>query len=319
MIQLNLQSFRNKYHKDLFDLMHEAHSVHRQHHNIRDIQKASLLSIKTGACPEDCKYCPQSAHYKAVEKEPLLDVDYVLAQARRAKENGSSRFCMGAAWRSPPKKGDQFNKVLKMVSGVKAMGMEACVTLGMLDQEQAQQLKDAGLTAYNHNLDSSESFYKEIITTRTYQDRLDTIKNVSAAGIEVCSGGIIGMGETIDDRLEMLLTLAKLEPMPSSVPINVLVPVKGTPLEHAKPVHPFELIRLCALARIAMPKCRVRLSAGRISLSDEAQAMCFYVGANSIFYGEELLTTPNNDDNRDNELLAEIFTGVNGEEEQKIA
>jgi biotin synthase len=279
----------------LIELVHQAQSVHRQWHEEGTVQLASLLSIKTGACPEDCKYCPQSAHYSkdtGLEKERLLDIDNVLASAQTAKDAGATRFCMGAAWREV-RDGAEFDQVLEMVSGVSNMGMEACVTLGMLNQDQANRLADAGLTSYNHNLDTSPEFYSEIISTRTYQDRIDTIAHVREAGITVCSGGIIGMGETERDRASMLQVLAAMDPHPESVPINSLVPVPGTPLGNRTPVEPLEMVRMIATARIVMPKSRVRLSAGRQAMSKETQILCLLAGANSIFYGEKLLTTSN--------------------------
>jgi len=281
----------------LLDLVDEARGVHRRFHADGQVQLASLLSIKTGACPEDCKYCPQSAHYAkktGLEREALLDVDDVLAKARIAKEAGATRFCMGAAWREV-KDGDAFDSVLAMVRGVRDLDMEACVTLGMLTEDQAGRLADAGLTAYNHNLDTSPEFYSEIITTRTYQDRLDTLSRVRSAGLQICCGGIIGMGESVEDRASLLRTLATLDPHPESVPINALVPVAGTPLEDQQQVDPLDLVRMVATARILMPTCFVRLSAGRSSLTREAQILCFLAGANSIFYGDKLLTTENND------------------------
>lgn len=287
------------------DLVYRAQGVHRRHHADNTVQLASLLSIKTGACPEDCKYCPQSAHYAkntGLERETLLDVDVVLDAAAQAKAAGATRFCMGAAWREV-KDGPAFEQVIDMVRGVKGMGMEACVTLGMLSDAQADRLADAGLDAYNHNLDTSPEFYKEIITTRTYQDRLDTLANVRKAGITVCSGGIIGMGEANIDRARMLQVLANLEPHPESVPINALVPVAGTPLADRPPVDPMEFVRMVATARIVMPASRVRLSAGRSALSREAQLLCLMAGANSIFYGERLLTTSNNDTDEDLALI----------------
>ncbi len=289
----------------LMELLYKAQTVHRQFHEEGSVQLASLLSIKTGACPEDCKYCPQSAHYTketGLKKEPLLPVDDVLAKATKAKEAGATRFCMGAAWRNV-RDGDAFDQVVDMVQGVTDMGMEACVTLGMLTEPQAERLKNAGLVSYNHNIDTSPEFYSEIITTRTFEDRLDTISNVQKAGISLCSGGIIGMGETIVDRARMLEVLANLDPHPGSVPINALVPVAGTPLENNKRVDSIELVRMVATARILMPKARVRLSAGRENLNDEAQLLCFMGGANSIFYGEKLLTTGNNDALEDKTLI----------------
>jgi biotin synthase len=291
----------------LLDLVDQARTVHRRYHADGQVQLASLLSIKTGACPEDCKYCPQSAHYAkktGLEREALLDVDDVLAKARLAKEAGATRFCMGAAWREV-KDGEAFDSVLAMVRGVRALDMEACVTLGMLTETQATRLAEAGLTAYNHNLDTSPEFYSEIITTRTYQDRLDTLAHVRGAGMQICCGGIIGMGETIEDRARLLQTLATLDPHPESVPINALVPVPGTPLEDQPPVDPLDLVRMVATARILMPTSIVRLSAGRSALSREAQVLCFLAGANSIFYGDKLLTTANNDVADDLALIEE--------------
>jgi biotin synthase len=286
------------------ELLFRAHAVHREHHPENDVQLCTLLSVKTGGCQEDCSYCPQSSHYEtSVEVEKSLNVDEVLTAARRAKECGSTRFCMGAAWREV-KDGPQFDRVLEMVRGVKQLGLEACVTLGMLNDDQARRLAEAGLDAYNHNLDTSRKHYKSIISTRTYDDRLHTLQRVRSAGITVCSGGIIGMGESIDDRCDMLRTLAELSPQPESVPINTLVPVAGTPLEAMPPVDVLELVRMIATARILMPKARVRLSAGRMSLSREGQIMCFFAGANSIFYGEKLLTTGNPDVTDDQALLA---------------
>jgi biotin synthase len=291
----------------LLDLVDEAREMHRRFHADGQVQLASLLSIKTGACPEDCKYCPQSAHYAkktGLEREALLDVDDVLAKARLAKEAGATRFCMGAAWREV-KDGEAFDSVLAMVRGVRALDMEACVTLGMLTETQAVRLAEAGLTAYNHNLDTSPEFYGQIITTRTYQDRLDTLSHVRSAGMQVCCGGIIGMGESVEDRASLLKTLATLDPHPESVPINALVPVPGTPLQDQKPVDPLDLVRMVATARILMPASNVRLSAGRSSLTREAQILCFLAGANSIFYGDKLLTTANNDVDEDLALIEE--------------
>jgi len=287
----------------LLDLVYRAQGVHREHHPESRVQLCSLLSIKTGACPEDCSYCPQSAHYDAgLATEKLMDVDDVLAKASLARDAGASRFCMGAAWREV-RDGEDFDDVLRMVGGVRDLGMEACVTLGMLTKEQARRLKEAGLTAYNHNLDTSREFYGDIITTRTYQDRLDTLAHVREAGITVCSGGIIGMGESIDDRCGMLVELANLPTHPESVPVNALVPVKGTPLGDLEPVKAIELVRMIATARIMMPKSVVRLSAGRTSLNEEAQLLCFMAGANSVFYGDKLLTTGNPDVEADMNLL----------------
>jgi len=298
-----LSEVRAIYELPIPELVYRAQTVHRRYHAPSDVQLCSLLSIKTGACPEDCAYCPQSAHFKTgVEAERLLLVDDVLAQARAAKNAGATRFCMGAAWREV-RNGSEFDTVLEMVRGVRDLGMEACVTLGMVTAEQAQRLKDAGLTAYNHNLDTSAEFYGEIITTRTYDDRLRTLANVREAGISVCSGGIIGMGESIDDRCNMLLTLASLPEHPESVPVNALVPVEGTPLAEQPPVDPLDLVRMIATARILMPQSVVRLSAGRTALAREAQVLCFIAGANSIFYGDHLLTTGNPECDADRKML----------------
>jgi biotin synthase len=296
----------------LTELIHEAQSVHRRYHEEGTVQLASLLSIKTGACPEDCKYCPQSAHYAkktGLEPETLLDIDTVLEKARTAKDAGATRFCMGAAWREV-RDGPEFDQVLDMVRGVRALGLEACVTLGMLNQDQADRLAEAGLNAYNHNLDTSPEFYGEIISTRTYQDRLDTIRCVREAGITLCCGGIIGMGESERDRASMLQALATMDPHPESVPINALVPVPGTPLGARVPVEPMEMVRMIATARILMPKSRVRLSAGRREFSREAQLLCLMAGANSIFYGEKLLTTANPDTEDDIALIKEAGLSV---------
>jgi biotin synthase len=291
------------------DLLLRAQTIHRAHHAPDEVQLCTLLSVKTGGCPEDCSYCPQSSkHETSVEPERLLAVEEVLASARRARETGSTRFCMGAAWREV-KDGPAFERVLTMVRGVRELGLEACATLGMLDEGQARALADAGLTAYNHNLDTSAEHYREIITTRTYEDRLRTIENVAKAGISLCCGGILGMGESVRDRCEMLRTLACLDPHPGSVPINALVPVEGTPLADRPPIDPIELVRAIATARIVMPKAMVRLSAGRTSLSREAQLLCFMAGANSIFYGEKLLTTGNPDVDDDRAMLRDAGLG----------
>jgi len=274
------------------DLLFRAQSVHRENFDPNEVQVSTLLSIKTGACPEDCGYCPQSARYDTgLERERLLPIDEVLEAAQRAKSAGSSRFCMGAAWRSPKDK--DLEQVVTMVEGVKALGLETCLTLGMLSDEQTARLKAAGLDYYNHNLDTSPEFYGSVITTRTYQDRLDTLQRVRDAGINVCSGGILGMGEQRRDRVGLLLELANMEQPPESVPINMLVQVEGTPLHGAEALDPLEFVRTIAVARIMMPSSFVRLSAGREEMSDELQAMCFFAGANSIFYGEKLLTTAN--------------------------
>ena len=290
------------------DLLFKAHTVHRENFDPNAVQISTLLSIKTGACPEDCTYCPQSVRYDTgLEKEALMEIRAVVDAAKEAKSNGASRFCMGAAWRSP--KDRDLNKVTKMVEEVKALGMETCVTLGMLEDSQAQRLKDAGLDYYNHNIDTSEDYYGEIVTTRSFQDRLDTIDNVRNAGINVCSGGIVGMGEKNDDRAKMLQTLANMEHPPESVPINKLVQVKGTPLDGldgSEDIDSLEFIKTIAVARIIMPKSQVRLSAGRSEMSDEMQAMCFFAGANSIFYGDQLLTTENPSESSDHKLFKRL-------------
>ena len=288
-----LEEIREIYCAPFVDLLLQAQLVHRRHHAPNEVQGSVLLNIKSGGCPEDCAYCPQSAHYKTgVPRTELVSVDDALAAARAAREQGATRFCMGAAWRDVPR-GAPFERVLDMVRGVRALGMEACCTLGMLEQDQADALARAGLTAYNHNLDTSPEFYGQIITTRTYEDRLATLARVRAAGITVCCGGIIGMGESVDARLGLLQQLAALDPHPESVPINTLVAVDGTPLGDRPAENPLDLARLIATARILMPRSYVRLSAGRLSLSDEAQALCFLAGANSVFLGDRLLTTPN--------------------------
>lgn len=281
------------YNTPVLDLVYQGASVHRQFHNASEVQVCTLLSVKTGGCPEDCAYCPQAARYHTeVKVHKLLEVEEVLVKAREAKDAGSTRFCMGAAWREVRDNRD-FDKVIDMVKGVNSMGMEVCCTLGMLTHEQAVKLKEAGLYAYNHNLDTSEEFYNDVITTRTYGDRLDTLENVRNANISVCSGGIIGMGEGPEDRIGMLHTLSTLPVHPESVPVNALVPVEGTPLEDQPKVSVWEMIRMIATARILMPKAMVRLSAGRVRMSIEEQALCFLAGANSIFAGDKLLTTPN--------------------------
>ena len=298
-----LAEFRAVYDLPLPELILRAADVHRSHRDYSDVQRCALLSIKTGGCPEDCGYCSQSAHYDTpVERTPLMTVEEVQARAEQAKAAGATRFCMGAAWRSP-KDGPEFDSVLGMVRVVRSLGMEACVTLGMLTEDQARRLAEAGLTAYNHNLDTSRRFYPEIITTRTYDDRLDTLRAVAKAGISVCCGGILGMGETENDRLMMLVELANLETPPESVPINCLMPAKGTPLQMAPPVDSVELVRLIAVARIAFPRARVRLSAGRDRMSRELQILCFLAGADSVFFGEKLLTAPNPDESADAALF----------------
>lgn len=284
------------------DLMFAAQQTHRAHFDPNAVQISTLLSIKTGACPEDCAYCPQSAHYKTeLNVERLLPLDDVLNEARAAKARGASRFCMGAAWRSPRDK--DLDQVAAMIGGVKALGLETCVTLGMLTEPQTARLKDAGLDYYNHNLDTSPEFYGEVITTRTYQDRLDTLKHVREAGINVCAGGIVGMGESREDRAGLLQELANLPKHPESVPINLLVRVEGTPLAEVAAPDPFDFVRTLAVARLMMPKSYVRLSAGRTDMSDELQSLCFLAGANSIFYGERLLTTENPECDQDRKLF----------------
>ncbi|WP_444945788.1 biotin synthase BioB [Microbulbifer sp. VTAC004] len=298
------------------DLIFTAQQVHRVHFDANRVQVSTLCSIKTGACPEDCAYCPQSARYDTgLEREKLMKVEKVLEEARAAKAGGATRFCMGAAWRSPKKKDMPY--VTQMVREVKALGMETCMTLGMLNDDQAQELADAGLDYYNHNLDTSPEYYGEIITTRTYQDRLETLGRVREAGMKVCAGGIVGMGEGDKDRAGLLMQLANLPEHPESVPINMLVKVAGTPLEQEKDLDPFEFIRCIAVARIMMPKSHVRLSAGREQMSDEMQAMAFLAGANSIFYGEKLLTTANPEANKDMQLFNRL--GILPEEYQQYA
>lgn len=295
------------------DLMFQAQTVHRRHFDPNQVQLSTLLSIKTGACPEDCKYCPQSAHYDTgLEKEKLLDVEAVIAEARAARDSGASRFCMGAAWRTPRDK--DLPKVAAMVREVKALGLETCMTLGMLSDRQAQALADAGLDYYNHNLDTSPEYYGEIITTRTYADRLETLANVRKAGMKVCAGGIVGMGEEQNDRAGLLVQLANLEPHPESVPINMLVKVEGTPLENQQDLDPFDFIRTIAVARIMMPASHVRLSAGREEMNDQMQALAFMAGANSIFYCEKLLTTANPKANNDKALFQRL--GITPEQRQ---
>ncbi|MFV0542386.1 MAG: biotin synthase BioB [Marinicella pacifica] len=287
------------------DLMYQAQQVHRHYFDANEVQISTLLSIKTGACPEDCSYCPQSVRYDTgVEKEPLMQVDTVVEQAAAAKEQGATRFCMGAAWRSP--KDRDLDQVIDMVKGVKALGMETCLTLGMLNEKQSSKLAAAGLDYYNHNIDSSESFYDKIITTRKFNMRMDTLKNVQQSGINVCSGGIVGMGESQQDRAGMLMALANLDLHPGSVPINALVQVKGTPLHGIEKIDDLDFVRTIAVARIMMPKSMVRLSAGRNDMSEAVQAMCFLAGANSIFYGEKLLTTQNPEENKDMALFQKL-------------
>lgn len=296
------------------DLMFRAQTVHRENFAPNEVQVSTLLSIKTGACPEDCKYCPQSGHYNTeLEKEKLMEVQKVLEEAALAKEKGASRFCMGAAWKHPSEK--DFPYVLEMIKGVKSLGLESCVTLGSLNDDQAKRLSEVGLDYYNHNLDSSAEFYDSIITTRTYQDRLDTLSRVRDSGIKLCCGGIMGMGEEQKDRVGLLRQLSQMTPHPESVPINMLVKVEGTPLENVDDLDTFEFIRTIAVARILMPKSHVRLSAGRQGMNEQTQALCFMAGANSIFYGEKLLTTGNPEADKDMALFANL--GINPEKREE--
>ena len=292
------------------DLLYQAHSVYRRYFDPNAVQISTLLSVKTGACPEDCAYCPQSARYHTgVKAEKLMRIEEVVTQAKRARHDGATRFCMGAAYRAPKDK--DLDQIIEMVKAVRALGMETCCTLGMLTPQQAQRLADAGLDYYNHNIDTSEEFYAEIITTRCFQDRLDTLQAVRDAGMRVCCGGIVGMGESVDDRARMLHTLATLAEHPESVPVNQLVRIPGTPLDGAAPVDPLDFVRVIAVARILMPAAHVRLSAGRAEMSDELQALVFFAGANSIFYGEKLLTTGNPDTESDQRLFARL--GIHAE------
>ena len=298
------------------DLLFQAQTVHRQHFKPNEVQVSTLLSIKTGACAEDCKYCPQSGHYNTgLERERLLEVEKVLTQAKAAKDKGASRFCMGAAWSNPKQRDMPY--IIEMVRGVKAMGLETCMTLGMLDGDQAQTLAEAGLDYYNHNLDTSPEFYGEIITTRTYQDRLDTLSHVRDAGMKVCCGGILGMGESANDRSALLMQLANLPEHPESVPINMLVKVAGTPLENVEDLDAFEFIRTIAVARIMLPQSHVRLSAGRSRMNEQMQALCFFAGANSIFYGDKLLTTDNPEADADMQLFAKL--GIKPEQRHDVS
>lgn len=296
------------------DLLFQAQTIHRNNFIANDVQVSTLLSIKTGACPEDCKYCPQSGHYNTeLEKERLMEVEKVLAEAELAKEKGATRFCMGAAWKHPSER--DFPYVLEMIKGVKKLGLESCVTLGTLNDQQAQMLSEAGLDYYNHNLDTSPEYYNSIITTRSYQDRLDTLGRVRDSGIKLCCGGIMGMGEEQKDRIGLLRQLSEMTPHPESVPINMLVKVEGTPLENVEDLEPFDFIRTIAVARIMMPKSYVRLSAGREGMNEQTQALCFMAGANSIFYGEKLLTTPNPEAHKDKLLFTKL--GINAEERKE--
>ncbi len=312
--QVSVESVRELLGRGLLDLVFAAAQVHREHHDPKRVQCSQLLSIKTGGCPEDCKYCSQSAHYSTpVEREPLLDPEQVMQAAREAKAKGADRFCMGAAWREV-KAGPDFDAVLAMVRGVKSLGLETCATLGMLDGHQAERLKEAGLDYYNHNLDTGRSYYSEVISTRSYDDRLRTLAAVREAGMKVCCGGILGLGEGRSDRAELLYELAKMDPPPESVPINELVKVEGTPLAGAGELDWSEVLRCVAAARILMPTSVIRLSAGRRELSEEAQALCFLAGANSIFMGEELLTTPNPAPESDAALMGKLGLLPVGEE-----
>ncbi|MCG3150183.1 MAG: Biotin synthase [Verrucomicrobiae bacterium] len=302
-----LEALQKIYNQPLFDLIDQARRVYLQHWKNNEIQLCTLLSIKTGGCSEDCSYCAQSARYDTgLEKEKLLTTAEVMEAAQRAKATGSTRFCMGAAWKGVREGTQQFETVLQTIRTVSTLGMEICVTLGELTDEAARQLRAAGVTAYNHNLDTSAEFYPNIVTTHTYQNRLDTIQAAQRAGLSVCCGGIIGMGETVDDRLKMLAVLAQFDPPPESVPINCLVPIPGTPLEEQPPVDVLELVRLIATARVTFPTAKVRLSAGRQQVSREGQALCFYAGANSIFYGNKLLTTGNPESDADLQLLTDL-------------
>ena len=306
MNKITSEQIKNLFTLPLNELIFKAQEVHKENFKNGDVQLASLISIKTGSCPEDCKYCPQSAHYNVnLKKENLIAISELKEAAKLAKKNGANRFCMGAAWKKL-RDGKDIDAVIEMIKEVKSLDLEACVTLGSITKDQAKRLKDAGLDAYNHNIDTSPDYYKKIITTRTFDERLETIQNARRAGISVCSGGIIGMGESWNDRAEMLRVLANLEPQPESVPINALVPVEGTPLQNQKIVEPEEMIIMIATARIIMPKSRIRLSAGRKYLSNETQMLCLLSGANSIFYGDSLLTTKNNDMQRDKELIKQF-------------
>jgi biotin synthase len=306
-VNLTFHQLQEIYQRPFFELIEEARTVHKKHWPGQEVQLCTLLSIKTGACSEDCGYCSQSAHHHTdLKPEPLMTTEQILPHALAAKENGSTRFCMGAAWKGVRSGDRRFESVLETVREVSKLGMEVCVTLGQLDDEAAKQLKEAGVTAYNHNIDTSPEYYPEIVSTHTFEDRLNTIGAVQRAGMSVCCGGILGMGETEDDRLRMLEVLANFDPPPESVPINCLVPVPGTKLENAEQVKLFELVRMIATARIVLPMSKIRLSAGRTSLTREGQALCLFAGANSIFYGDKLLTTPNPESNEDMELLAEL-------------
>ena len=307
---MDFNTLRNLFDQPLNDLLFKAHQIHRKHHQANQVQLSTLLNIKTGACPEDCKYCSQSSHYHtSIEREKLLSTDAVVEKAKSAKKNGATRFCMGAAWRNPTDK--NLDKVIDMIAEVKKLGMESCLTCGMLTKDQAQKLKENGLDYYNHNLDTSKEYYPKVITTRKFQDRIDTLQNVSAAGLNVCSGGILGLGESVDDRASMLFELASLNPQPQSVPINMLVPIEGTPFGDNQKIDPIDFVKMIAITRIAIPKAQVRLSAGRDKMSGEMQALCFFAGANSIFYGDDLLTTENQSTKDDQKLFEKL--GISAE------
>lgn len=301
----NCENITELFNTPLMDLLYRAHTVHKENFSANEMELCTLLSIKTGRCPEDCAYCPQSAHYDTpIEAEKLFNLDEVREKAKLAKENGSHRFCMGAAWRNPPAK--DFPRVIEMIKTVKEEGLEACVTLGMLNDEQAMQLKAAGLDYYNHNLDTSPDYYQKIISTRTYDDRLETLDRVSKAGINVCCGGILGMGESREDRIALLAQLAALPEPPKSIPINRLIPIPGTPLEQQPQIDNLEFVRMIAVTRIVMPSSVIRLSAGRETMSDEMQTLCYFAGANSVFYGEKLLTAKNPDTDADKVLFEKL-------------
>lgn len=306
-MKVTFEQLEEIYNRPFFDLIEESRRVHKKHWPGRQMQLCTLLSIKTGACSEDCGYCSQSAHHDTgLKPQPLMSTEDILPHAHAAKANGSTRFCMGAAWKGVRSGDRRFESVLQTVREVSKLGMEVCVTLGQLSDDEARQLKEAGVTAYNHNIDTSPEYYPEIVSTHTFEDRLNTIGAVQRAGMSVCCGGILGLGESVNDRLRMLEVLANFDPAPESVPINCLVPVEGTPLEEAPPVKLFELVRLIATARIVLPLSKIRLSAGRTSMTREGQALCFFAGANSFFYGDTLLTTPNPETNEDLDLLAAL-------------
>lgn len=305
MKQWNLEEVTSLIQIPIFELIFQAREIHKANHNLSEVEIATLCSIKTGSCPEDCKYCSQSAHYNTgLKKEPLMDKEEILQHAIEAKNAGATRFCMGAAWKKLHEK--DTDKMCDIISSVKNLGIETCVTLGTITNEQAHKMKNAGLDFYNHNLDTSEEFYSKIVTTRPYQDRLTTLANVADAGINICCGGILGMGETMEDRIKLLVTLSKLPVQPASIPINMLVRIKGTPLENAEHIDSFDYIRIVSVTRIMFPQAFVRLSAGRAYMNDEMQALCFMAGANSIFFGDKLLTTQNNRQNDDLQLLKKL-------------